>query len=217
MTSQIITKLKLALGRTLPGNRAHQQMISYARPSAEVIREMDVTPKESAVLILLYKKKDQLYFPLIQRSEYDGVHSRQIGLPGGQKEEKDKGLYATAVRETYEEIGAVKNNITILGALSEIYIPPSNFLVKPIVGFYDPSKPFIADKSEVSRILTSSLFELINLKIEKKERYIHKDKFKTPVSCFMIENKIVWGATAMILYEFRTLLLENGIDSFLEK
>ena len=215
MTGHILTELQKALSKTLPGNRAHQQMISYARPSAEVIRAMDVTPKESAVLLLLYKKNDRLYFPLIKRPEYDGVHSRQIGLPGGQREKKDRDLFATAVRETNEEIGADVNNISILGSLSEIYIPPSNFLVKPVVGFYDPFKTFIPDKSEVSRILTSSLDELINLKIEKKYLYIRKDKYKTPVSCFLIENEIVWGATAMILYEFRTLLLENKIDTLL--
>jgi 8-oxo-dGTP pyrophosphatase MutT (NUDIX family) len=206
MTAQIINVLKKALNEKLPGNEAHQKIMSYARPSAEVIRAMDANPKESAVLILLYKKNNRLHFPLILRPEYDGVHSRQVGLPGGQKENTDKDLIATAVRETHEEIGAVKSHITIIGTLTEIYIPPSNFLVKPVIGIYKPFKTFIPDKSEVAQILTSSLQELIDLKIEIRDIYIRNDKTKTKVSCFIIENEIVWGATAMILYEFRTLL-----------
>jgi 8-oxo-dGTP pyrophosphatase MutT (NUDIX family) len=210
--SDISSKLEKALTKKLPGNRAHQQMISYARPSAEVIRKMNAKPKESAVLILLYEKDNRLHFPLILRPEYDGVHSRQIGLPGGQKELDDLDLNATAVRETYEEIGAVEKNIRIIGSLTEIYIPPSNFLVKPVVGIYQPHQSFVPDKSEVSRILTTSIEELIELKIEKRELLIRQDKHTTPVSCFIIDDEIVWGATAMILYELRTLLIENGID-----
>lgn len=211
MIDRIISDIKIALNNPLPGNRAHQEMISYSRPSAEVIRAMDATPKESAVLILLYKLKDQLCFPLILRPEYDGVHSRQIGLPGGQKDKQDKDLIATAIRETYEEIGANVNHINVLGALTEIYIPPSNFLVKPVVAFYDPISEFKPDKTEVSRILTSSLNELIDLNIEKKEVFIRHQKNKTGVSCFIIDKEIVWGATAMILSELRNLISENGI------
>jgi 8-oxo-dGTP pyrophosphatase MutT (NUDIX family) len=211
MNDQIINEIKIALNQPLPGNRAHQKMISYARPSAEIIRAMEVTPKESAVLILLYKLNDQLCFPLILRPEYDGVHSRQIGLPGGQKENQDKDLIATAIRETKEEIGADANQVTILGALSELYIPPSNFLVKPVVAFYDKINEFYPDKTEVSRILTSSLNDLINLNIEKREIFIRHQEQPSRVSCFIIDKEIVWGATAMILNELRTLITENGI------
>jgi len=211
MIDRIIGNIKSALNNPLPGNRAHRKMISYSRPSAEVIRAMDANPKESAVLVLLYKLNNQLSFPLILRPEYDGVHSRQVGLPGGQKEKKDKDLIATAIRETYEEIGAKVNQINILGELTEIYIPPSNFLVKPLVAYYDPMNEFIPDKAEVSRIITSSLNELIDLNIEKREIYIRNQKNQTKVSCFMIEDEIVWGATAMILSELRTLIIENGI------
>jgi 8-oxo-dGTP pyrophosphatase MutT (NUDIX family) len=211
MIDRIISDIKDVLKNPLPGNRAHKEMISYSRPSTEVIRTLDVSPKESAVLILLYKFSDQLCFPLILRPEYDGVHSRQIGLPGGQKEENDKDLIATAIRETSEEIGAIVKQIEILGSLTEIYIPPSNFLVKPLVAFYDPMSEFKPDKAEVSRILTSSLYELINLNIEIRELYLRNQKHKTQVSCFIIEDEIVWGATAMILSELRALITENRI------
>ena len=211
MIDRMISDIKTALSNPLPGNRAHQEMISYSRPSAEVIRAMDVTPKESAVLILLYQLNDQLCFPLILRPEYDGVHSRQIGLPGGQKEKQDKDLVATAIRETSEEIGANVKQIKILGALTEIYIPPSNFLVKPVVALYEPLNDFVPDKTEVSRILTSSLNELIELNIEKRKVFIRHQRHQTTVSCFIIDEEIVWGATAMILSELRAIIIENGI------
>lgn len=211
MIDRIISDIKIALNNPLPGNRAHQEMISYSRPSAEIIRAMDANPKESAVMILLYKLNDRLCFPLILRPEYDGVHSRQIGLPGGQKDKQDIDLIETALRETYEEIGANVNHINVLGELTEIYIPPSNFLVKPVVAYYDPVSEFKADETEVSRIFTSSLDELIDLNIEKREIFIRHQKNKTLVSCFVIDEEIVWGATAMILSELKTLIIENGI------
>ena len=215
INNRILFEIESSLNKKLPGNRAHQRMISYARPSAEVIRALNANPKQSAVLILLYQKNNEFYLPLIRRPEYDGVHSRQIGLPGGQKEKSDKNLIETAVRETNEEIGADKKHIRILGSLTEIYIPPSNFLVQPIVGYYSETTKFKPDLREVSKLLSLSLRDLLNSKITQKKIRIRKDENKTSVSCYIVENEIVWGATSMMLNEFKTLLEENGINQLI--
>jgi 8-oxo-dGTP pyrophosphatase MutT (NUDIX family) len=209
MKANLTEELKRALQAELPGNRAHQQMISYSRPSAEIIKTLDVNPKQSAVLILLYQEDNEWYFPLIKRQEYNGVHSRQISLPGGQFDKGDIDLEYTSLRETHEEIGIAPKDIKVLGRLSEIYIPPSNFLVSPFVGYLEKRSDFIAEESEVDRIIKTSLREFLDLKIEKRDKYIRDGNLRMEVSSFIIDNEVVWGATAMMLNEFRTLLLEK--------
>jgi 8-oxo-dGTP pyrophosphatase MutT (NUDIX family) len=209
MTRDLISRLEFALSRELPGNRAHQEMISYSRPSAEIVRTLNVKPRESAVLILLYQDEGDWFFPLIKRQEYDGVHSKQIGLPGGQFEADDKDLEYTSIRETKEELGVDPARIKIIGQLSEIYIPPSNFLVKPYVAHLNEFREFIPDEVEVNRVIKTSVLDLLSLQIEKRDKYIQNGKLKMEVSSFIIDQEVVWGATAMMLNEFRTILKEN--------
>ena len=209
MNSRLVKDLQFALNNDLPGNRAHMEMISYARPSAEIVRELKVNPKQSAVLILLYQENNEWYFPLIKRQAYDGVHSKQISLPGGQMDETDVDLSYTSIRETHEEIGVEPHKIKLLGQLSEIYIPPSNFLVQPYVGYLKESVPFIREEAEVSRIIKTSLTQLLQLPIEKRDKFVRTGNIKMEVSSFIIDDEVVWGATAMMLNEFRTLLLEK--------
>ncbi len=206
MTSGFLSALENELRKTLPGNEAHKEMISYSRASAEVIRKLNANPRESAVLILLYKEDGHWYFPLIKRQEYDGVHSKQIGLPGGKFEKADKDLEATSIRETMEELGVDPSGIQILGSLTEIYIPPSNFLVKPYVGYLSDFKGFIPDITEVNRVIITSLPSLIKLAIEKKKEVLREGNISVKVASFMIDDEVVWGATAMMLNEFKTVV-----------
>jgi 8-oxo-dGTP pyrophosphatase MutT (NUDIX family) len=206
MTTAFLSDLQLELSKELPGNSAHMEMISYSRSSAEVIRKLQVTPKESAVLIMLYKENNEWFFPLIKRNEYNGVHSKQIGLPGGKFEKEDGNLEQTSIRETKEELGVDPRSIKIVGSLTEVYIPPSNFLVKPYIGILSDFKGFVPDQIEVNRVLTSSLNSLLRLPIKKTERYVKDGEFSAQVSSYIIDNEVVWGATGMILNEFKTII-----------
>ena len=90
---------------------------------------------------------------LMLRNKYKGVHSNQISLPGGKVDRLDKSLKDTALRETHEEIGLHKDDIDIVGDLSSVYIPPSNFNVYPFIGYINTTPIFHPDPKEVSLIL----------------------------------------------------------------
>ena len=205
-----IKGIERALAGELPGTIAHQKMISYARPSAEIIRASDTEPRLSAVMILFYKNDGEWYFPLIKRQEYPGVHSRQISLPGGQYEDSDKDLQFTSIRETEEELGISSDGIEVIGKLSDIYIPPSNFLVEPYVGFTEKELEFQPDEIEVERVIPTSVREFASLEIEKDEREIRDGKLRIQVNSFRIDNEVVWGATAMMLSELKMIMKAEG-------
>ena len=164
-------------------------------------------PLEAAVSLLFYKEIDnQTRMVLILRKQYKGVHSNQIGLPGGKFENQDIHLKETAIRETVEELGLIKDHIVMVEELTDIYIPPSNFMVKPFVCYYNKLPNFRPSQKEVAEIYKISIEELMVMPIIKAEVRVN-DQIKI-VPCFKIQNKIVWGATAMIINEFISLFKE---------
>lgn len=198
---------RLRIGQ-LPGLHAHREVMSYIRESAEEVRKSGKAARQSAVMLLLYPHLDQMHTSLIIRPEYEGVHSGQIALPGGAMEAEDLDLMATALRETEEEIGLSPTQVEVLGALSEIYIPPSNFLVQPFVGL-TPSRPnFIPDPREVAGVLEVPVADLLLEGAIRKRSITLRDGLRLKVDCFELGGKVVWGATAMMLAEFKGLLSE---------
>lgn len=163
-------------------------------------------PRISAVLILLFEKFGKTYSVLTQRHTYNGSHSGQVSLPGGKKENSDADLKHTAIRETEEEIGITQDKIKIIEALNEIYIPPSNFLVQPYVGFLTEEQQFIPDPYEVKEIIKFPVSRLLEVDVIKKTDIEIEGKSSMRANYFDIENKIVWGATAMILEDFKKRL-----------
>ena len=153
----------------LPGEKSQYKMAPFERPIKEEAMKQSSKPKLSAVLCLFYPKSNQVSFALILRNSYKGTHSAQVSFPGGKKEETDESMMHTALRETEEEIGVPAKNINIIGELSEIYIPPSGFLVSPYVGFVSTNPKFIPDKIEVNSIIETPLQLFMNEGIVKKK------------------------------------------------
>ncbi len=210
MLSEISRLLRQRLSLPLPGVDAHYKMANKERRINMARLKIPENPKRSAVLILIYEKGKTIRFPLIVRPVYDGVHSGQVALPGGKVDEKDKSLQATAIRETEEETGIIKKNVRIIGQLSELYIPPSNFLVTPFVGVYNQKPVFVAQKREVARIVETDVEKIMDEKhiYEKEMKLSSGATVLTPY--FDLDGLVVWGATAMILSEFKTVLYETG-------
>ena len=207
ISEELIERLKGAFDKELPGMESHLKMT----PFRKMTNDIPVNRREGAVMMMIYPKNGELYFPLIQRQEYKGVHSNQVSFPGGKVEEFDENLYHTALRETEEEIGINKAEINKIGEMSQIYIPPSNFLVSAFLTFHQELPQFIKEEKEVKEILeipVSSVLDSNNIKSTKVE-IGNGQKLTTPY--FDLHEKVVWGATAAILSEFKAIF--NGLTN----
>jgi 8-oxo-dGTP pyrophosphatase MutT (NUDIX family) len=147
----------------------------------------------------------------MQRPEYDGTHSGQVSFPGGKVEEFDEDRIATALREAREEVRIIPEEVTILGQLSELYIPPSNFLVFPIVGYSNKRPDFIPDEREVVDIIELPLAEILKPENIGTTSIVANKIFRFDSPTFVFNERIVWGATAMMLAELKVLLEEISL------
>jgi len=164
------------------------------------------SPEKAGVLVLFYPKKTQTFFVLIHRG-FGGVHSSQISLPGGRFEKADNDLSQTAIRETEEEIGVEQKKIKLIKKMSELYVPPSNFLISPFMGFLDFQPKFVPQKDEVAEIIEVSLHYFLSLKTTFSDiKTSYGNYINVPL--YEIRGKIVWGATAMILSELKDIFAE---------
>jgi len=206
MFEDFILKLKENLKHPLPGKELQLEMAPALRNAGKKYYEPNEHTRQGSVLILLYPDEDQIYFPLIKRPEYSGVHSGQMALPGGKQEQEDRDIYHTAIRETEEEIGADGSNITIIGELSELFIFASNFQVLPVVAFQNNRSSFIPDQKEVEKVVETNIKDLLNPQKRKEKMIRVSGGFEINSPYFDIQNQVVWGATAMMLNEFSSII-----------
>jgi 8-oxo-dGTP pyrophosphatase MutT (NUDIX family) len=163
-------------------------------------------PRKAAVLGLFYpNKKEQTTFLLIERARYKGTHSAQISFPGGKMDSSDTNLQETALRETFEEVGVLPKSIEIIRELTDVYIPPSNFLATPFIAFVEKKPEFIINY-EVENTIEVLLEDLLNESSLTAVNLTTSYMENTDVPCFKFNGYIVWGATAMILSEIKELL-----------
>ncbi len=167
----------------------------------------NISPKKAAVLALFYPNKNgETCFLLTERASYNGTHSGQISFPGGKIEENDKNLQHTALREAHEEVGVLPASIEIIREITDVYIPPSNFLATPFIGF-SKTKPNFNKNAEVQtniEVLVRDLLDDNNITSKIMSTSYMKE---ISVPCFKLNNYTVWGATAMMLAEIKELLL----------
>ncbi len=204
----IVTFLQERLKNTLPGNIAHQRML--AQQLGTPFRMQHEKPaRKGAVMILLYPDENgRICFPLTQRHNYVGVHGGQVSLPGGKRDKSDPSLVYTAIRETREEIGVSIQDYQIIGSLSDLHITASNFIVSPIISFTEEKPEFIADPYEVEHIFSTEINHLLAADTIKETELTVGQEVRLKAPYFDIDGKIVWGATAMILSEFLSILKE---------
>lgn len=192
---------------SLPAKAAHAKMIPPER--IEFLQSqslINTIPKKAAVLMLLYPKSSQTHMALIVRNSYPGIHASQIAFPGGKVELFDKDLSETALRETHEEIGIAKEKVNVIRAFSEVYIPPSNYLVSPFLGFSDEELFFTLNPEEVSDLIELPLHQFLDesnvVTVNMTTSYANN----IMVPAFQIGDYLVWGATAMMMSELKELI-----------
>ncbi|MEP2169716.1 CoA pyrophosphatase [Polaribacter sp.] len=192
----------------LPAEASQFKMSPPFRESLLQKRQEEIkNAKQSAVLALFYPDAAQkTKFVLILRKTYKGVHSAQVGFPGGKVEAQDSSLKHTALRETEEEVGVPMQDIKVLKTLTQVYIPPSNFFVQPFIGYSNSTPSFIKQESEVEDIIEVSLSHFLEEKRVITELVSTSYKRDVVVPAFKLNDYVVWGATAMMLSEIKDLL-----------
>jgi 8-oxo-dGTP pyrophosphatase MutT (NUDIX family) len=203
---ELIRKLEVRLGEDLPAALAHEAMRATRSDLSPIQFSHSVPPRPGAVLLLLYPGSDgAINFPLIKRPDYAGTHSGQVSFPGG-KAEPGETIIQTALREAWEEIGVKPEDVNVIGVLSEFFVMPSNFMVTPVVGYLTKRPDFVPDKFEVVRVLEGDVKRLMPDESITTSEILVAKTYKLMAPHFLIDNEIVWGATAMMLNEFRYIL-----------
>lgn len=202
----LIEELRNRLQGTLPGPEAQAHMSPMQLRDERFLQQHRPHARQGGVLLLLYPYNGRFYLPLMQRPVYEGHHSGQISLPGGKQEPGDRDKIETALREAWEEIGVEPARVQLIGQLSELYIPPSNYQVLPVVGFCAERPNFVADPVEVAGIIEVSLDDLLHEKSIQQTYRTLEGGIRMKIPYYGVDEHVVWGATAMILSEFLAIV-----------
>jgi 8-oxo-dGTP pyrophosphatase MutT (NUDIX family) len=199
-----VQMVRAALQRPLLGRAAQLEMAVRPRPGDRPDLP-NPCPREAAVLMLLYPRQGELVLPLTQRTDTVEMHRGQVSLPGGAREPQDRDFAQTALRETCEELGIPEGAVQLLGALSPLYIPPSQFCVYPYVGYVSTPPLLHPDPAEVAAVIEMPLRNLLEPDTRQVEvHWRNRQRFEVPI--YRVAEQRVWGATAMMLAELVALL-----------
>ncbi|WP_040279804.1 NUDIX hydrolase [Psychroserpens damuponensis] len=163
--------------------------------------------KQAGVMALFYPNDiGETSLILILRKTYKGVHSAQVGFPGGRFEKDDPDMEYTALRETFEEVGVPIKDVDVLKPMTKLYIPPSNFTVSPFFGITKATPKFVKQDAEVEDLIEVSLSHFLDDTNEVEVGVMTSMEVELEVPAFSLNGHIVWGATAMMLSELKDLL-----------
>ena len=200
-----IQRLRNRLVGDLPGEEAQFLMAPMARPRMSEALSMTVQQRQSAVLLYLFPQQGDWRIVLMKRPDYEGAHGGQVSIPGGRLEPGEKHKQA-ALREFEEETGVSVSSRQLLGNLSELFIPPSNFLVKPFVAYATDRPCFDPDPVEVEEIIELPILTLMSDVTVKRDQVCLSSGDWVESPYFEVDGHMVWGATAMILSELKEIL-----------
>ncbi|MEZ4985567.1 MAG: CoA pyrophosphatase [Saprospiraceae bacterium] len=199
-------QLQDALSKPLPGASAQYMMAHVGRERAPI---PPAHARQAAVMALFFPRENDWHLAFIQRKNDNpnDKHGGQISFPGGKKDPTDPDLSYTALRETEEEIGISMQDIHLAGELTELYIPVSNFLVKPFVGMLQHTPVFSLQEQEVASLLQVPFSVFLDSSTRQwTDLPIAQHIVLKNVPHFRVGDHIIWGATAMMLNELLAVL-----------
>ncbi len=197
--------LQARLKLPLPGSTSQDAMSSRARLPLQAYLDKHPDYKTSAVMMLLYPVDGMVHTMIIKRPSYDGIHSGQLALPGGKREQDEKPVH-TAIRETIEEVGVSVSVQDVIGELTPLYIPPSNFLVHPFVAWMNEQPQYVPDDREVDIILEVPLSTFLDEQLKTRRRIPIGVNTFIDAPCYVLGEETLWGATAMMFAEIEAIL-----------
>jgi len=207
-----IDNLEKALQKGLPGNIAHLRMAPAHRNNLLTLSNGPEFARKSSVLILLSPDDNgDACTTFIRRVEYDGVHSGQTAFPGGKYEDIDISLVETALREAEEEVGLKRESVSIIGQLSDLFVPPSNFIISPVLAKCPFRPDFKPDGYEAAEVFTVPLKHFLNPEFTGEYDIPYRNGQTIRVPGYYYKNHLIWGATAMILNELLQLMVDAGL------
>ncbi len=198
--------LKSRLSNPLPGEQAHATIWSYPRNSFEDAIKADPPPRHCAVNVLVRSEGNNYHIGFILRSDF-GIHGSQLAFPGGKIEENESQIEC-AERETWEEIGIKNHHYRCAGALSPVFIPPSNMLVFPFINVLSEDIVININTREISDFFWVPMQQLLPDQIVEKEHYLKAFDSSRVIKGIPIGSHFLWGATAMISQELSHLWME---------
>ena len=214
----LIERLQKRLAGELPGIKSWERMAvksqegqsieseSLQKYSEWLTKEKMSVMKKAAVLIGLFQKEGEWYLPLIKRPMHEKNHPGQIALPGGAME-KNETLEKTALREAFEEVGIIPSKVEIIGKLTPLPVPVSNYVISPFVGIIEIEPEWKINKDEVEELIILKLDDLINADKGYSEDWnLRGNQVNVPI--FKLMDKTIWGATATVLCELIDLIKE---------
>ena len=199
-----LNDVRRALSRPRPELEALLRMATQPRPGGAGL-PLGHSPKQGGVLLLLYPIDSYLHLVLTRRTEQVANHKGQISLPGGAREPGNHSLLETALRETREELGIRTDQLQVLGPLTSLYIPPSDYCIQPYVAYADARPDFSPEPTEVEELLEMSLNHLLDPATREEEIWELRGH-PVVVPFYRLGEHKIWGATAMVLSEFEVML-----------
>ena len=211
---ELVDLLNTEILKGLPGTKVQWQMASSDRFVRNFPKVPGEDAREAAVMVLLYPLNGSVHTVFMQRPDYNGVHSGQISFPGGKRESTDDSLILTALREAGEETGVDSSKICVINTLTPLFIPVSNMVVTPVLGWIAEKPVFNHQPEEVIFLFDAEIEKFLDPSVIKTKPFVIRGE-TINVRYFDYDGYVIWGATAMILNELLAIIRNSELKLFL--